>query len=135
MSGNLSTLHHTNVTVTATSPKLSHCQPITLRLIFTSLHCACCSHLFRGERARSPHFLDCDALGRAALGARAPAGGEPEGLLLLPNVVSDRMAMPHSADGHNKTTSRPTQEHTPRLRTTPHGRSGGHRPLPLGLHQ
>lgn len=61
---------------------------------------------------------------------------------MLPTVVSDRTAMPHSADRHNKTTSRPTQKHTPRLRTTPHGRSGGHRPPPptplptaLSLHQ
>lgn len=34
---------------------------------------------------------------------------EPEGLGVLPTVVSDRTAMPHSADRHNKTTSRPTQ--------------------------
>lgn len=120
-----------NVTVTATSPKLSHKQAIILRLIFTSwLQSEHCSHLSRNERATSPHFLDCDAPDGAARGARVPAGGEPEGLGVLPTVVSDRTAMPHSADRHNKTTSRPTQKHTPLLRTTPHGRSGGHRPPP-----
>lgn len=99
------------VTTTATQPKLTHNQVITLRLIFTSsLQCRRCSHLSRSERARSPHFLDCDAPDRAGLGARDPGEGERDGLGVLPTVVSDRTAMPHSADRHNKTTSRPTQD-------------------------
>lgn len=48
-------------------------------------------------------------LARAALRARVPGEGEPGGLGVLPAAVSDRTAMPHSADRHNKTTSRPTQ--------------------------
>lgn len=106
----LHTISLLSVATTATSPKLSHKQGIILRLIFTSLlQSGRCSHLSRSERARSPHFLDCDALDRAALAARVSAQGEPEGLGVLPTVVSDRTAMPHSADRHNKTTSRPTQ--------------------------
>lgn len=98
------------MTTAATQPKLSHKRAIILRLIFTSLlQYVRCSHLSRGERARSPHFLDCDALDRAALGARVPVEREPEELAVLPAGVSDRTAMPHSADRHSKTTSRPTQ--------------------------
>lgn len=41
--------------------------------------------------------------------ARVSVEGEPEGLAVLPTVVSDRTAMPRSADRHKKTTSRPTQ--------------------------
>lgn len=52
------------------------------------------------------------------------------GLLVLPTGVSGRTAMPHSADGHNKTTSRPAQNALGGFRTTPHGRSGGRRPPP-----
>lgn len=52
------------------------------------------------------------------------------GLPVLPTGVSGRTAMPHSADGHNKTTSRPAQNALGGFRTTPHGRSGGHRPPP-----
>lgn len=41
--------------------------------------------------------------------ARVSVEGEPEWLAVLPTVVSDRTAMPRSADRHKKTTSRPTQ--------------------------
>lgn len=133
--GILSTLHHISVTVTATAPKLSHSQAIMSRLIFTSSQCERCNHLLRSERARSPHFLDCDAPDRAALGARVPAEGEPGGLLVLPTVVSDRTAMPHSADGHNKTTSRPTQDTLRGFAPPRTADPVGTAPLPLSLHQ
>lgn len=105
------TPHHSlSVTTAATQSQLSHKQAMILGLIFTSLlQYGRCSHLSRSERARSPHFLDYDAPDRAALVARVSVEGEPEGLWVLPTVVSDRTAMPHSADRHNKTTSRPTQ--------------------------
>ncbi|KAK5862513.1 hypothetical protein PBY51_017901 [Eleginops maclovinus] len=48
-------------------------------------------------------------LDRAALRARVCGEAEPEGPVLSPTVVSDRTAMAHSADRHNKTTSRPTR--------------------------
>ena len=135
------TSHHTalpplSVTASATSPKLSHKQAITLRFILTSLlQSERRSRVSRGERARSPHFLDRDAPLGAALGGRAPADGEPGGLGLLPTVVSDRTAMPHSADRHNKTTSRPTQDTL--RRSAPPRTAGpvGTAPRPLSLRQ
>lgn len=42
--------------------------------------------------------------------ARVSVQGGPEGLVVLPTVVSDRTAMPRSADRYKKTTSRPTQD-------------------------
>lgn len=45
--------------------------------------------------------------GRRARG-RAGVQAEPRRLLVLPAAVSEPTAMPHSADRHNKTTSRPT---------------------------
>ncbi|KAK5922530.1 hypothetical protein CgunFtcFv8_019780 [Champsocephalus gunnari] len=48
-------------------------------------------------------------LDRAALRACVCGGEEPGGAGVIPAAVSDRIAMAHSADRHNKTTSRPTR--------------------------
>ncbi len=55
---------------------------------------------------------------------------------MLPTVVSDRTAMPHSADRHNKTTSRPTQNtlgsSAPPRTTGPAGTAPPAQPQPVG---
>lgn len=96
------------LTSTTSQMKVSNKQPT--RFIFTSLlQCWRCSHLSRCEGARSPHFLDCDAPGSAAVRPGFCAG-RTGGAGCASTVVSDRTAMPSSADRHKKTTSRPTQD-------------------------
>lgn len=89
-----------------------------------------CSHLPRGERAKSPHFLDRDARDRAVGAGVFRCGGEPaRGSGGFPLLCQSGPATPLPADRRDKTTSRPATRNTlSRLRTAPHGGSAGPRP-------
>lgn len=120
------------LTSTTSQMKVSNKQPT--RFIFTSLlQCWRCSHLSRCEGARSPHFLDCDAPGSAAVrpgfcAGRTGGAGCASHCCVRPDSDATFSRSPQ------KNNISPYARHTPRFRTTPRGRSGGHRP-PVSLHQ
>lgn len=72
-----------------------------------------CSHLPRGERAKSPHFLDRDARDRAVGAGVFRCGGEPaRGSGGFPLLCQSGPATPLPADRRDKTTSRPATRNT-----------------------